>query len=99
MALYVNCDNVTYFASFGVEYIPKEIKSFIGNKNVTNIYRIQANDLIVWEYFCIRFIDFTLKVKILLGYTDLFSPSEYEKNDKIIQKNIEYLKKNFMKKF
>ena len=99
MALYVNCDNVTYFASFGVEYIPKEIKSFIGNKNVTNIYRIQANDLIVWEYFCIRFIDFTLKVKILLGYTDLFSPSEYEKNDKIIQKNIEYLKKIFMKKF
>ena len=53
----------------------------------------------MWEYFCIRFIDFTLKVKILLGYTDLFSPSEYEKNNKIIQKNIEYLKKFFMKRF
>ena len=26
VALHVNCDNVTYFDSFGVEYIPKEIK-------------------------------------------------------------------------
>ena len=25
IALYVNGDNVTYFTSFGVEYIPKEI--------------------------------------------------------------------------
>ena len=26
-ALYVNCDNVTYFDTFGVEHIPKEIKN------------------------------------------------------------------------
>ena len=43
--LYVNAENVTYFYSFGVEHIPKEIKKFIGNKNVkTNIYRKQAYD-------------------------------------------------------
>ena len=31
------------FDSFGVEHIPKEIKKFIRNKNITiNIYRIQA---------------------------------------------------------
>ena len=35
MTLYVNGDNVTYFDSFGVEYIPKEIKKFIFNKNIT----------------------------------------------------------------
>ena len=29
IALYVNSDNVTYFHGFGVEYIPKEIKTFI----------------------------------------------------------------------
>ena len=41
IALYVNAKNVTYFDSFGVEHIPKEIKKFIGNKNIiTNIYRI-----------------------------------------------------------
>ena len=40
VAAYVNDDIVTYFNTFGVEYILKEIKS-IGNKNITtNIYRI-----------------------------------------------------------
>ena len=34
-------NNVTYFDSFGFEHIPKEIKKFIGNKNIiTTIYRI-----------------------------------------------------------
>ena len=32
IALYVNSDNVTYFDSFGVEHISKEMKKFIGNK-------------------------------------------------------------------
>ena len=35
VALYVNCKTVTYFDSFGVEYIPKEIKKFRGNKHIT----------------------------------------------------------------
>ena len=34
IVLYVNDNNVTYFDSFGVEHIPKEIRKFIGNKNV-----------------------------------------------------------------
>ena len=33
---------------------------------------------------CIGFIDFMLKGKSLLEYTNLFSPSEYKKNVKII---------------
>ena len=37
-------------------------------------------------YFCIRFIEFMLKGKSLLEYTNLFSPSEYKNNDKIILK-------------
>ena len=40
IVLYVNGNNIIYFDSFGVEHIPKEIKKFIGKKNViTNIYR------------------------------------------------------------
>ena len=27
IALYANCDNITYFDSFGVEYILKQIKN------------------------------------------------------------------------
>ena len=35
-------------------------------------------------YFCIGFIDFMLKGKSLLNYTVIFSPNDYDKNDKII---------------
>ena len=63
IALYVNRSNLSYFDSFGPENIPEETKKFIGNKNViTNIYRMQESDLIMCGYFCIRFIDFKLKV-------------------------------------
>ena len=43
IALYIQKNDVTYFDSFGVEHISKEIKTFIGNKNIkTNICRIEA---------------------------------------------------------
>ena len=35
IALYENAKNVIYFDNFGVEHIPKEIRKFIGNKNIT----------------------------------------------------------------
>ena len=58
-ALYVQNNDVTYFDSFGVEHIPKEIRTFIGNKNIkTNIFGVQAFDSIMCRYFCIGFIDF-----------------------------------------
>ena len=37
-------------------------------------------------YFCIGFIYFMLKGKSLLDYTSLFSPNDYERNDKVILK-------------
>ena len=43
-------------------------------------------------YFYVGLIDFMLKGKSLLHYTNLFFPKEYEKNDKIIQKYFQYLK-------
>ena len=73
IALYVNSKNVIYFDSFGVENIPKEIRTFIGNKNITNIYRIQAYDSIMCEHFRIGFIDLMLKGKSLLKYKNLLS--------------------------
>ena len=85
VSLWVNNNNVTYFHSFGVEHIPKEIKKLIVNKNIkTNIFRIQAYDSIMCGYFCIGFIDFMLKGKTLTEYTNLFSPNNFEKNDDII---------------
>ena len=85
--MYVNNNSVTYFDSFGVEDVPKEIKEFVKNKNIkTNIFRIQAYDSIICEYLCIGFINFMFKGKTLTEYTNLFSPNNFEKNDGIILK-------------
>ena len=37
-------------------------------------------------YFCIVFTDFMLERKSSVDYANLFSPNDYEKNDKIILK-------------
>ena len=78
---------IIYFDNFGAEHIPKETNKFIGNKNIiTNIYTIQAYNSIMCGYFCTEFIDFMLKGKSLLDYTNWFSTNEYEKNEKEILK-------------
>ena len=79
-------NDVTYFVSFGVDHIPKEIKKFIGHTSylIVNIFRIQAYDPIMCGYFCIGFIIFMFKGKTLTDYTNLFSPDDLKKNDDII---------------
>ena len=80
IALYVNNTTVTYFDSFGIEHIPKEVKKFIGNRNIiSNIYRIQNYNSIMCGYFCIGFIDYMFKGKTLTDYTNLFSPNNFKK--------------------
>ena len=85
----MNGNSVIFIDSFEVEHIPKEIKKFMQKNIITNIYRIQAFYWIRCRYFCIGFIDFMLKDENLLDYTNLFSPNEYEENDKIILKYIQ----------
>ena len=77
VALYVRNTNVTYFDSFGVEHIPKEIKTFIdcSVSITTNVFRIQSYDSILCGYFCIGFIDFMLARKTLTEFTNLVSPN------------------------
>ena len=83
--MYLKNNDITYFDSFGVEHIPKEIIKFIENRNIkTNIFRIQAYDSIMCEYFCIAFIDFMFKGKTLTEYTNLFSPNDFKRNDTIL---------------
>ena len=85
IVLYVNNKTVTYFDSFGVEHIPKEIKKFINNKNIkANIFRIQAYDSVMYIYICSGFIDFMLKDNNLTDFTNLFSPNDFKNNDDII---------------
>ena len=87
IALWVNNNNVTYFNSFGVEHIPKEIIKFIENRNIkTNFFRTQAYDSIMCGYFCTGFIDFMFKGKSLTDYTNLSSPNDFKKNANTILK-------------
>ena len=88
VALHVQNNNFTYFASFGVEHIPKDIKAFINRflSITTNIFRIQAYDSIMCGYFCIGFIDFMLAGKTLTVYSNFFSPNNFKKNDDTILK-------------
>ena len=50
------------------------------------IFRIQAYDSIVCGYFCIELINYMLKGKTLLDYTNLFSPNDFKKNDRVIKR-------------
>ena len=85
IALYISTTTVTYFDSFGVEHIPKEIKKFINNKNIiANIFRLQGYDSVMCGYFSIGFSEFILKGNNLTDLTNLFPPNDFKKNDDII---------------
>ena len=87
VVLYVNNKTITYFDSFGVEHIPRQIMKLIARKKViTNIYRIQAYNSIMCGYFCTGFINFMFNGKSLTDYTNIFSPNDFKKNDDIILK-------------
>ena len=87
ISLFVKTNEAIYFDSLGIEYIPKEINKFIGNNNIkSNIFRIQAYNSMMCEYFCIEFINYMLKGKTLLDFTNLISPNDFKKNDKIIKR-------------
>ena len=79
VVLFVKPKYTVYFNSFGVEHIPKELNNFINNdtkkssslKRIkSNIFRIQAYDSIMCGYFCIEFINYKLRGKTLLDYTN-----------------------------
>ena len=86
VSLFVKPKHTVCFDSFGIEHIPQEINKFINNDIKSNIFRIQAYDSITCGYFCIEFINYMLKGKTLLDYTNLFSPNGFKKNDRVIKR-------------
>ena len=80
IALYVKNNEVIDFDSFGVEHAPKEIMHFVEHKDIkTNIFRIQADNSTMYEYFCTGFIDFMFAGRSLTDFTSLFSPYDFKK--------------------
>ena len=87
IAFFVKTNEANYFDSFGIEHIPNKINKFIGNKNIkSNIFRLQAYDSIMCGYYCIELINYMLKGKTLLDYTNSFSPNDFKKNDQVIKR-------------
>ena len=93
--LIVKTNETIYFDSFGIEHIPIEINKFINNDTTKSssleriesiIFRIKAYDSIMCGYFCIEFINYVLKGKKLLDYTNLFFPNDFKNNDRFIKR-------------
>ena len=67
------------------KYVAKEIKRFIGHKNIKrNIFRIQADNSIMCGYTFTGFIDFMFAGGSVIDFTSLFSPYDFKKNDDVI---------------
>ena len=87
VSLFINKNTAAYFDYFGIEQIPQEVINKIKDKLIThNIVGIQDNEFIMCGFYCIAFIEYIVGGKKLLDCTNLFSPNDYKKNDKIIFK-------------
>ena len=65
---------------FGIKYIPQETLNKMKDKSIIqNIFRIQSDDSSIYGFCCIAFIEY-----MIAG--NLFSPDNYQKNDKKINK-------------
>ena len=88
ISLFIDRNITLYFDFFGIEYLLLEVLNNIRDKSIThNIFRKQDNESIMCRFHCFAFIEYILAGKTLLDYTNLFSPNDYKKNDKIIYKH------------
>ena len=79
--------NLDEYSDIGTHWIAL----YVNNKTVTyfdsfGVEHIPTEISVLdnFRYFCIGFIDFMLKGKNLTGFTNLFSPNNFKKNDNII---------------
>ena len=62
------------------------VQKHVIKKIKASTFRIQAYDSIMCGYFSIEFINYMLKGKTLFDYTNLFSPNDFKKNDRVIKR-------------
>ena len=75
VSLFIDINTAVYFDSSGIEYISREVLNKIKDKSITqNIFRKQDNESIMSAFYCMAFIEYMLKRKALLDYTNLFFP-------------------------
>ena len=87
VSLFIDINLPVYFDYFGIEYTLPEVLSKTRGKSIThNLFRIQDPESIMFGYYCIAFLEYVLAGKLSLCYTNIFSPNDHKKNDKIIYK-------------
>ena len=83
----INKNTAFDFDPFAIEDIPKEVLNKIRDKSILNdIFRMQNRDSIICGFYCTTFIEYMLAETTFLHYTNLFTPIDHERNDKIIYK-------------
>ena len=62
-----------YFDCFGIEYILQKVLNKIKDKSVSHIiFRIQPDDCIMCEFYCICFLEQINAGKTFVDYANLF---------------------------
>ena len=75
----IDRNTAEYLYTFEIEYLLQEVLNKIKDKFIPhNMFRIQSNDYIICEYY-IAFIEYLIRLKTLLDYTNLFSLNDHQK--------------------
>ena len=84
---YLQTKKTVYFDLFEIEYTSQEVFNKINKKSITyNAFRTQSDDFIMCWFYCNVFIEYMIAGKTLLQYTHLFSPDDYQNNNRIAYK-------------
>ena len=51
-----------------------------------NIFRVQPAKSFLCGYYCLKFLDFMFDGKSLMDFTSMFSPTDFDANDKKVLK-------------
>ena len=87
VVIFLNDNRATYFDSFGVEHLLREVLRFLKGKDIhANIFRVQPDRSFLCGYYCLKFLDFMFDGKSLMDFTSMFSLTDFGANDRKILK-------------